>query len=55
MPTTVNNQRMTVSIPDELMENLKKKHPEINWAEIVRAGLIKKLEKLEKIKARGQL
>jgi post-segregation antitoxin (ccd killing protein) len=49
------SQKMTVFVSDELIERLKKKHPEINWAEVVRAGLIKKLEKLEKLEARGQL
>lgn len=47
--------KMTVSVPDELLANLRKSHPEINWAEVVRRGIIRKLEKLEKLKARGEL
>ena len=40
--------KMTVSVPDELLERLRKSHPEINWAEVVRRGIIKKVEELEK-------
>ena len=47
--------RMTVSVPDELLERLRKKHPEINWAEVARRGIIKKLEKLEDLRRRGEL
>ena len=48
--------KMTVSVPDELLARLRKSHPEINWAEIVRTGIVKKveeLEKLEKLKSKG--
>ncbi len=48
--------KMTVSVPDELLEKLRKMHPEINWAEVVRRGIIRKveeLEKLEQLKAKG--
>ena len=47
--------RMTISIPDELLAKLKKSRPEINWAEVARSGIIKKLEKLEELKRRGEL
>jgi len=41
--------KMTVSVPDELLAKLRKSHPEINWAEVVRSGIIKKVEELEKL------
>ena len=47
--------KMTVSVPDELLTRLRTAHPEINWAEIVRNGIIKKLEKLEELKKQGEL
>jgi hypothetical protein len=40
--------KMTVSVPDELLARLRKANPEINWAEVVRRGIIKKVEELEK-------
>ncbi len=48
--------KMTVSVPDELLARLRASHPEINWAEVVRRGIIKKveeLEKFEKLKDKG--
>ena len=50
--------KMTVSVPDELLEKLRKTHPEINWAEVVRRGIIKKveeLEKMEELKSKGMI
>ena len=50
--------KMTVSVPDKLLEKLRKSHPEINWAEVVRRGIIKKveeLEKMEELKAKGMI
>jgi len=46
---------MTVSVPDELLERLRKSHPEINWSEIVRSAIIKKVERLERLTKRGEL
>ena len=40
--------KMTVSVPDELLNKLRKLRPEVNWAEVVRRGIIKKVEELEK-------
>ncbi len=40
--------KMTVHVPDELLKGFKDKHPEINVAEVVRRGVIRKLEELEK-------
>ena len=48
--------KMTVSVPNELLARLRKSHPEINWAEVVRRGIIKKVEELgkfEELKSRG--
>lgn len=50
--------KMTVSVPDELLEKLRKSRPEINWAEVVRGSIIKKIEELEKfeeLKRKGVL
>jgi len=47
--------KMTISVPDRLLAKLRKSHPEINWAEVARAGIIKKLEKLEELERRGEL
>ena len=50
--------KMTISVPDELLAKLKKSHPEINWAEVVRRGIIKKvdeLEKFEELKSKGTI
>ncbi len=40
--------KMTVSVPDALLARLRKSHPEVNWAEVVRRGIIRRLEELEK-------
>ncbi len=50
--------KMTISVPDELLEKLRRLHPEINWAEVVRRGIIRKveeLEKLEELRSRGMI
>ncbi len=47
--------KMSISVPDELLEKLRKMHPEINWAEIVRQEIIKRLEKLEKLEKEGEI
>lgn len=36
---------MTLSIPDELREEMRK-HPEINWSEIARQALRREIERL---------
>ena len=41
--------KMTVSVPDELLARLKRSHPDINWAAVVRRGIIRKVEELEKL------
>lgn len=46
--------RTTFSIPDELKARLDKR-PDVNWPEIFKQGLKKKLEALEKLHARGEL
>ena len=40
--------KMTISVPDKLLAKLRKLYPEINWAEVVRKGIIKRVEELEK-------
>ena len=50
--------KMTVSVPDDLLARFKKTFPEVNVAEVVRRGIIKKLEELEKLeelKAKGAI
>ncbi len=46
--------RMTFSIPDELKKKLDQLQ-DINWSEIFKNGLKKKLEILEKLHAKGEL
>lgn len=46
--------RRTFSISKELKEKLDK-HPEVNWPEVAKQILKNKLEKLEKLQARGEL
>ena len=46
--------RMTFSIPAELKKKLDSR-PDINWPEVFKEGLKKKLEILEKLHARGEL
>jgi hypothetical protein len=48
--------KMTVNMPDELLERFKKEFPELNVAEVVRRGIIRKIEELERfeeLKAKG--
>jgi hypothetical protein len=47
--------KMTVHIPDDLLNKLRKEHPHINWAEVARSAVIKKLNKLEELQKRGEL
>lgn len=46
--------RVTFSIPKELKERFDKR-PDINWPEVFKEGIRKKLEKLEELRARGEL
>jgi len=47
-------ERITYSIPADLKKRLDT-HPDINWPEVFREGLRKKLETLEKLHAKGEL
>ena len=40
-------KRFTVSIPKELKEKLDK-NPNVNWPEVAKQGILKKLKQLEK-------
>ncbi len=46
--------RATFSITDELKERMGKS-PDINWPEVFKQGLEKKLEKLEELRSRGEI
>ena len=46
--------RTTFSIPKELKEKLDKQ-PEVNWPEVFKRGLKKRLEILNNLRARGEL
>jgi hypothetical protein len=46
--------RMTFSIPEDLKKKLDSK-PDVNWPEVLKEGLKKKLEILEKLHAQGEL
>ena len=45
---------MTFSIPSKLKMKLDSR-PDINWPEIFKGGLRKRLEVLEKLRARGEI
>ena len=48
---------ITLSLPKEF-EEAKKKFPETNWNEVLKRGIFKRLEELEKfeeLKRRGEL
>ena len=47
-------ERLTLSIPDGLKEKLDAM-PHINWPEVMKQGIKKKLEALEKLRARGEI
>ena len=47
----------TISAPKEL-ERLKKEYPTINWNEVIKRGILKRLEELKKfeeLKKRGAI
>jgi len=47
-------ERMTFSISKELKKKLDSR-PDVNWPEVLKEGLKKKLDLLEKLHARGEL
>ena len=46
--------RMTFSISDDLKKKLDQR-PDINWSEIFKQGIKKKLKTLEKLHTKGEL
>ncbi len=49
--------KITVSMPDRF-NRIKKEFPEINWNEVMKAGILKRLDELKKfeeLKTRGAL
>ena len=46
--------RFTVNVSKEFKEKLNK-HPDINWPEVMKQGILKKLELLENLRAKGEL
>jgi hypothetical protein len=42
-------ERITISIPDELLMKFKKQFPEINVAEVARRTIIEKIKQLKKL------
>jgi hypothetical protein len=48
---------ITISLPQEF-EEIRKKYPEMNWNEILKAAILKRLEELkrfEELKSRGKI
>ena len=46
--------RTTFSIPDNLKKRMDER-PDINWPEVFKQGIIRKLERLEELHARGEI
>jgi hypothetical protein len=46
--------RMTFYLPDDLKKKLDSQ-PDINWPEVLKEGLRKKVQQLERLHARGDL
>lgn len=46
--------RMTFSISDDLKKKLNSK-PDINWSEVLKEGLKRRLDLLEKLHAKGEI
>lgn len=46
--------RRTFSIPEELKKRIDAR-PDVNWPEVFKEGIRKKLEVLERLRARGEL
>jgi len=47
-------KRFTVSIPDDLKKRLEA-NKEVNWPEVCKQILLKKLDKYEELERRGEL
>ena len=47
-------ERMTFSIPEDLKKKLDSK-PDINWPEVLKERLKKRVELLEKLHAQGEI
>ncbi|MEA3378374.1 MAG: hypothetical protein U9Q69_01920 [Nanoarchaeota archaeon] len=47
-------KRITLSFPKELKDRMDAM-PEVDWPEVIKAGLKKKLDVLLKLRARGEL
>jgi hypothetical protein len=50
--------RMTLSVPDEVLDRIRKAFPDLNLAQVARRTVLEKIEELEKmemLKARGVL
>jgi hypothetical protein len=47
-------ERITFSIPDDLKGKLDAR-PDINWPEVLKEGVRKRLDSLEALSARGEL
>jgi len=47
-------KRVTFSISKELKERMDKR-PDVNWSEVFKEGLRKRLEALQRMRARGEL
>ena len=45
---------ITLSLSEELKAKLDK-HPEIKWSEVFRNMIIRKVEQLKKLRARGEI
>ena len=48
---------ITISVPEKY-EELKRRYPDVNWNEVLKRGILKRLEELkkfEKLKERGEL
>lgn len=47
-------KRFTINIPQELKQKIDKM-PQVNWPEIAKEGILKQLDKVEKLTSRGEL
>jgi hypothetical protein len=51
---TMPKERMTLSVPDDLKKRMDCMQ-EVNWSGVVKQGIIKRLEALEEMRARGEI
>jgi len=49
MPVKWLNSHVSIGVPEELYDRIKK-HPEVKWAAVARAAIIKYLDMIEKAK-----